>query len=176
MTALSSVAIGRAYERVVLARLSLLGLRLANTGGTFDQGVDLVGTWHPSPVVAPQPGDRVALRALLSGTAQRSAPAAVQCKATQAPVGVGTMREFQHAVAERFPAGTIAIVACSGGFAMRALVKEKEWALRTTLLLHISDTGSLLSAASLGGRRGECDDDDVSFIVNTIMRGGGAGE
>ena len=177
---LSTVAIGRNYERIVLTRLSLLGLRLANTGGAFDQGVDLVGEWAlpsppPPPLVTPShPDDCVTLRALLlpsqKSLAVRSAPVVVQCKDTQTPVGVRMMREFQHAVAERFPMGTIAIVACSSGFALSALKKEKEWTLRTTLLLHLSNSGALISCASLGGGKGDGDNDDVAFLVTPLVK------
>jgi hypothetical protein len=168
---MSTVAVGRAYERIVLNRLTLFGLRLSSVGGAFDQGVDLVGLWTlPSPVnYSPLQGDRVMLTALSNSppsdaAASLSVPAVVQCKATSSPVGVRTMREFQHAVAERYPMGTIAVLASSGGFAMRGLVKEREWALRKTLLLHISGTGDLLSAASISGRG----DDNISFIVRDI--------
>jgi hypothetical protein len=173
---LSAVARGRAYEAVVCARLTALGARLGATGGAFDQGVDLAGTWAlPFAAGAARGGDRVALACVLAPP--RALPVAVQCKATRGAFGVGAMREFQHAVAARWPAGgALAVVACSGGFARRALAREREWARAVTLLLTVSAAGALEDAAVIApaGAAGE-----PAFIVARVAAaaaGAAAGE
>ena len=164
----SSVAVGAAYERAVLALLASYGARLVATGGAFDQGADLVGSWAvPWAPRAPAPGDRVALRCV--ARAPRVAPLVVQCRATAAPFGVGAMREFQHAVAARFP-GAVGVVACTAGFA-RSLAREREWARTPTLLLTVAADGALLAAASIARADAAADADALAFVVARVGEG-----
>lgn len=165
--ALSAVARGAAYERVVARRFAAWGARLQLSGGAFDQGVDLGGSWPlPWPATPPWPGDRV----LLSCVAPRTlkVPCVVQCKATSSPLGVGPLRELQHAIAARFPEGALVCVACTSGFALRSLARERSWALRSTLLLTISEEGALLGATALHSARGS-HDALPSFVVTPCV-------
>ena len=154
----SSVAVGRAFEAAVGRRLAHLGCRLAPTGGAFDQCIDLAGEWafaFPYCAPAPWPGDAVRLgctRAAGAGAAPSAilrVPVVVQCKATRSPAGVATMREFAHAVAARFPEGTLAVLACTGGFAWRSLRREREWAARDVLLLQMTPDGGIVALQQL---------------------------
>ena len=165
MQPVSAVAVGRAFERATAARLAALGATLTtHSGGAFDQCVDLAGHLPlPTPLpYAPWPGDRVALRVHARAPPLR-VPLVVQCKATAAPAGVAVMRELQHAVAARFPRGTLAVLACTGGFALGALRRERAWVLRDVLLLHLSAEGGLLSAAMMAPLEGE----DIGLWVST---------
>ena len=135
-------------------RLGSIGATLTRSGGAFDQCVDLHGTWAlPFPVApAAHPEDRITLGCLLrdgGATPLRSLslPLVVQCKATAAPAGVAVMRELQHAVAARFPRGTLSVLACTGGFALGALSRERTWVLRDCLLLHMTPAGGFVAAA-----------------------------
>jgi hypothetical protein len=146
----SAVAIGRAYEAAVSRRLAHAGCSLQALGGAFDQCVDLAGTWTlpppHAPPPAPWPGDAVQL---LLRAAAGQLPVVVQCKATRSPAGVGTMREFVHAVAARFPEDTLAVLACTGGFSWSSLRREREWNTRDVLLLHTTPSGGLLGLMHL---------------------------
>jgi hypothetical protein len=160
---LSAVAIGKAYEAAMLRRLAHAGCSLQALGGAFDQCVDLAGAWTlPPQQPPPWPGD--AVRLLCTAAAPLLPPpgalppalpppsalaVVVQCKATRSPVGVGTMREFVHAVAARFPPDTLAVLACTGGFSWRSLRREREWASRDVLLLHTTPSGGLLGLMHL---------------------------
>jgi hypothetical protein len=166
---LSAVAVGKAYEAAIARRLAHAGCSLSALGGAFDQCVDLAGTWALQPPPArrapPWPGDAVQLLCTVTAAAP-AAPAdallllpppppplllavVVQCKATRSPAGVGTMREFVHAVAARFPEDTLAVLACTGGFSWRSLRREREWATRDVLLLHTTPSGGLLGLLHL---------------------------
>lgn len=154
----SAVALGRLFELATLARLTSLGASLSRSGGAFDQCVDLHGTWALPfpPAAAPHPEDRIFLRCLLPGGAPSlRLPLVVQCKATAGPAGVATMRELQHAVAARFPRGTLSVLACTGGFALGALMKERTWLLRDCLLLHMTPAGGIVAAALMNPQGGE---------------------
>ena len=168
----TSVALGRAFELATAARLSALGASLhAHPSGAFDQCVDLAGTWTlPPPAAAPPfPGDRIALRC--HAPLPLRLPIVVQCKATAAPAGVAVMRELQHAVAARFPRGTLAVLACTGGFALGALRKERTWVLRDVLLLHLAPGGGLLAAAMMAPLGGA--ELGVSFTTQALQQGVG---
>jgi hypothetical protein len=167
----SSVAVGSAYERAVQTLLASFGARLSVVGGAFDQGSDLIGTWAlPNAPRAPARGDRVALQCVVH--APRVVPVVVQCRATATPFGVGAMREFQHAVGSRFAGGALAVVACTSGFALESLVREREWARARTLLLTVSQRGELLAAHSLA-RAGveEPREDALAFVVSRVTPG-----
>lgn len=151
---MTAVEIGRAFESVVLRRLATFGCSLTANGGAFDQCVDLSGMWTlPLPPPQPWPGDLVKLHCHHTSMASRGValpspitiPMVVQCKATKKPVGVATAREFSHSVAARFPQDTLGVIATTGGFALRALEKEREWTLRDTLLLHMTPQGALVN-------------------------------
>ena len=153
----SAVALGRLFELATLQRLTSLGACLRRSGGAFDQCVDLHGTWALPfpPAAAPHPEDRISLRCLLPGGAPSlQLPLVVQCKATAGPAGVATMRELQHAVAARFPRGTLSVLACTGGFALGALMKERTWLLRDCLLLHLTPAGGIVAAAMMNPQGG----------------------
>ena len=146
---LSAVHVGRLFEATMLKRLAHEGCTLAPLGGAFDQCVDLAGVWlpplHPVP---PWPGDAVQLLCSPLPPAV-GLPLVVQCKATRSAAGVATLREFVHAVSSRFPANTLAVLACTGGFAWRSLRREREWATRDVLLLHTTPGGGLLGLMHL---------------------------
>jgi hypothetical protein len=149
---MTAVEVGRAFETIVHRRLATLGCALTANGGAFDQCVDLSGKWAlPLPFPQPLwPGDLVKLHCHHTGMgkgvlAPLTVPMVVQCKATKKPVGVSTVREFSHAVAARFPQETLGVIATTGGFALRALQKEREWTLRDTLLLHMTSQGALVN-------------------------------
>jgi len=147
---MKSVEIGRVFEGVVHRRLTLLGANLIHNGGAFDQCVDLSGSWAlPWPRVSAWPGDAITLHCHRVEEAGSAVPLVVQCKATRSSVGVATVREFVHAIASRFPEHTLGILATTGGFAHRSLQREREWATRDILLLHMTLTGSILNAAYL---------------------------
>jgi hypothetical protein len=166
-SALSAVALGRLFETATQRRLALLGASLTRSGGAFDQCVDLHGSWAlPFPrAAAPHPEDRIALGCLLrGGAAALQLPLVVQCKATAGPAGVAVMRELQHAVAARFPRGTLSVLACTGGFALGALMKERTWLLRDCLLLHLTPGGGVVAAALMRPPGGaEADELQVDF-------------
>ena len=165
----SSVALGTAYERTVQALLTSFGARLSAVGGAFDQGTDLTGTWAlPWPARAAAPGDRITLQCVVH--APRIVPVVVQCRATAMPFGVGAMREFQHACGSRF-GGALAVVACTSGFAIESLAKEREWARARTLLLTVSPRGELLAAHSLV-RAGAVErvEDAIAFVISRVER------
>lgn len=155
----SAVALGRLFELATQARLTALGASLSRSGGAFDQCVDLHGVWALPfpPAAAPHPEDRISLHCLLppGGAPSLRLPLVVQCKATAGPAGVATMRELQHAVAARFPRGTLSVLACTGGFALGALMKERTWLLRDCLLLHLTPAGGLVAAALMSPQGGE---------------------
>ena len=149
---MTAVEVGRAFEMIVHRRLATLGCALTANGGAFDQCVDLCGQWtFPLPTPQPLwPGDLVKLHCHHTGMGKgvispHTVPMVVQCKATKKPVGVSTVREFSHAVASRFPQETLGVIATTGGFALRALQKEREWTLRDTLLLHMTPQGALVN-------------------------------
>jgi hypothetical protein len=162
----SAVHVGKLYEAVISRRLTHLGCTLTSVGGAFDQCVDLGGTWClPSTPPAPWVGDAVRLQYTCTGALPPgpiSLPVVVQCKATRSPVGVSTLRELVHAVASRFPEDTLAILCSTGGFAWRSLRREREWALRDVLLLHTTQSGSLLQVLQLR-RMGARENLPISF-------------
>ena len=146
----TTVELGRAFESVVFQRLSGFGASLTQSGGAFDQCVDLSGSWTlPWPKVDSWPGDALTLRYVRGEVGFISIPLVVQCKATKSPVGVATVREFAHAIASRFPEHTLGVIATTGGFAQRSLQREREWATRDILFLHMTTSGALLHAAYL---------------------------
>lgn len=74
----STTYIGTHYEYTVQSTLRRFGFNLSRTGGRGDSGIDLLGTWHLPPSLAPQP-----LRVL------------VQCKALKTKVGPNLIRELE---------------------------------------------------------------------------------
>ena len=72
--------VGTHYEYLVLHSLFRLGLHLTRTGGAFDKGIDLLGTWR-----LPSLGARTALKVL------------VQCKAHSRKVEPKNIRALEGA-------------------------------------------------------------------------------
>jgi hypothetical protein len=76
----STTYIGTYYEYIVQHTLRRFAFNLQRTGGRGDAGIDLIGTWHLPPVLAPVP-----LRVL------------VQCKAFKAKLSPNLIRELEGA-------------------------------------------------------------------------------
>jgi hypothetical protein len=156
-----AVALGKAYEAAVAGRLTALGCALspAVRGGPMDQCVDLAGRWHfsaPFSSRPPWPSDAISFGfSSTHGSPSFSVGVVVQCKATRGAAGVSALREFMHALSARFPVDTLGVYACTGGFSLRSLRREREWASRDVLLLHTTPCGGVLDLLQLrrmGGR------------------------
>lgn len=147
-------AIGSAYERIVQQKLGSYGTLLSASGGARDQCVDLFGTWSLPWKTASNSvsGDAVSLICTSSNSNNTGSSqmwnVIVQCKATKKPAGTSDMRGFQLSL-DSHPLNTIGIFACTSGFAMREIARERYFIRRHTLLLHISMEGALLSAFAL---------------------------
>jgi hypothetical protein len=162
----SSVALGSAYERAVIGLLAEHGCtQLTGTGGAGDRGLDFVGEWCLSERgLSAGARPRHSIRLLLALPADLRLPVAGQCKATGAPVGTATLRDFQAALAGSAP-NVLAVLACTSGFALREIAAQPLLLVRHTLLLHVRSDAALLGAVLLTARTGEASRADAPPLM-----------